>query len=489
MTEADLQGDLPPGWVRATLGAFTGSRGRSVNPAAAPNNHFELYSVPSHAIGMPEIVAGNEIGSSKQIVDQNTVLLCKINPRINRVWVVGNYSNYLKIASTEWIPFPYVDGVEPKYLAYYMRQTEFVNFLASNVSGVGGSLMRVNARTITDYPFPLAPLAEQQRIVEAIEAQFTRLDAGVAALKRLRANLKRYKAAVLKAACEGRLVEQDPGDEPASELLTRILKERRAKWAADQRAKGKDPHKLTYKEPAAPDTADLPDLPEGWVWASLDQVFHVERGRFSVRPRNDPKYYGGEYPFVQIGDLPRDGGNIISYSQTLNQDGLKISKLFRTGTTLIAIVGATIANTGILMFDSCAPDSLVALQSPNEFFTRYAELYLRFQKHYIRDLAYASGGQPNINLGILKPYPLPLPPNQEQNRIIEETDRLFTIFDEVQNAIETNLHRAERLRQSILREAFTGRLVPQDPNDEPAGELFKRIRRDRARQTNGKKRR
>ena len=108
----------------------------------------------------------------------------------------------------------------------------------------------------------------------AIEEQFTRLDAGVAALRRARAALKRYRAAVLKAAVEGRLTAAwraaHPDAEPAAALLRRILAERRARWEADQRAKGKDPAKARYDEPAAPDTAGLPALPEGWAWATVD---------------------------------------------------------------------------------------------------------------------------------------------------------------------------------------------------------------------------
>jgi type I restriction enzyme S subunit len=366
-------------------------------------------------------------------------------------------------------------GMNPRYFLYALRHIEpewESKATGSTFSAISGDILR-------SQPIPLAPLAEQRRIVEAIEAQFTRLDAGIDALHRLKANLKRYKAAVLKAACEGRLVAQDPGDEPAADLLARILHERRAHWEADQRARGKDPLKLTYPEPVAPSTDDLPELPEGWVWASLDQIFDVERGRFSIRPRNDPRYYNGKYPFVQIGDLPREGGNITSYSQTLNEHGLNISRLFSVGTALIAIVGATIANTGILTFDSCAPDSLVALQSSLKVMVRYAELYLRSQKHIIRNFAYASGGQPNINLAVLKPYLLPLPPINEQELIIGETDKLLSVCEEIEVLIESNIRRAERLRHSILKQAFSGQLVPQDPADEPASELLKRIRQER----------
>jgi type I restriction enzyme S subunit len=127
----------------------------------------------------------------------------------------------------------------------------------------------------------IAPLAEQHRIVSAIEQQFTRLDAGVAALKRVQAKLKRYRAAVLKAAVEGKLTEawraEHPATEPASILLERILKERRARWEADLRAKGKDPAKVKYVEPAKPDLENLPELPEGWCWATLEQLSDENR--------------------------------------------------------------------------------------------------------------------------------------------------------------------------------------------------------------------
>ncbi len=222
-------GALPPGWVWTTLGEIQQGERRAINPSKMPEQEFELYSVPSFDSRHPEIVTDAQIGSGKQVVEPGTVLLCKINPRINRVWVVGSYSQWPKIASTEWIPFPEQDGVTPEYLCYFLQTADFRDFLTLNVSGVGGSLMRARKNAIEDYPFPLPPLPEQHRIVAEIEKQFTRLDAGVAAFKRVQANLRRYRAAVLKAACEGRLAPQDPADEPADRLLARILAERRAR--------------------------------------------------------------------------------------------------------------------------------------------------------------------------------------------------------------------------------------------------------------------
>ena len=179
-------------------------------------------------------------------------------------------------------------------------------FLFSNNSHFCLGLKRCSAaRVITAVrdedvraqPIPLAPSAEQERIVAEIEQQLTRLDAGVAALKRAQANLKRYKAAVLKSACEGALVPQDPSDEPAAALLARILAARRAKWEADRRAKGKTPATARYDEPAAPHTDDLPDLPDGWCWTAVEQLAFVGTGATPLRSNKD-YYQNGSIPWI-----------------------------------------------------------------------------------------------------------------------------------------------------------------------------------------------
>ena len=140
--------------------------------------------------------------------------------------------------------------------------------------GKGDTQLNISQEVIRRFPFLLAPLAEQRRIVAEIETQFTRLDASVAALRRAQANLKRYRASVLKAACEGRLVPSEAelarsegrDYELAGALLERTLAERRARWESQENRQGK------YKEPSAQDTSDLPELPEGWVWATVDQL-------------------------------------------------------------------------------------------------------------------------------------------------------------------------------------------------------------------------
>ena len=166
---------------------------------------------------------------------------------------------------------PAHDGLRPTFLFYFMWTVKLGE--AARATAVPS----VRKSDVEDIPLPLPPLAEQRRIVTEIETQFTRLDASVAALRRAQANLKRYRASVLKAACEGRLVPTEAelarsegrGYEPGAVPLERILAERRARWESQEKRRGK------YREPSAPDTATLPELPEGWVWAVVEQLSEI----------------------------------------------------------------------------------------------------------------------------------------------------------------------------------------------------------------------
>src|SRR3989344_4423791 len=191
-------------------------------------------------------------------------------------------------------------GMPAKYILHYLRSIE----RDIDALGTGTTFKAISGKTLREIPVPIAPPDQQKYIVAEIEKQFSRLDEAVANLKRVKANLKRYKAAVLKAAGEGRLVETEAelarkktpsplageggceGEsyETGAQLLQRILKTRRSQW----KGKGK------YKEPAVPDTTDLPELPEGWGWGTTDQLGHVQLGR-QRSPKNRSKDYPVKY--------------------------------------------------------------------------------------------------------------------------------------------------------------------------------------------------
>ncbi|TCS71782.1 type I restriction modification DNA specificity protein [Sulfuritortus calidifontis] len=203
-----------------------------------------------------------------------------------------------------------------KYFYYYLKSPAYWDAIGASKSGI--AVPNVNASKLSQVPIPVAPLDQQKRIVAEIEKQFSRLDQAVANLKRVKANLKRYKAAVLKAAVEGRLVETEAelarregrSIETGAQLLQRILETRRRQW----NGKGK------YKEPAAPDTTDLPELPEGWVYVSLDQL----TTQIADVDHKMPKPFEGGIPYVSTRDfigeseIDFDGAKHISPSDFEN---------------------------------------------------------------------------------------------------------------------------------------------------------------------------
>lgn len=490
MSEWDTS-ELPRGWAETTLGAVQMDLARGVNPARTPDAMFELYSVPSHEHGTPEITPGRSIGSNKRTVEPGTVLLCKINPRINRVWVTGAYSDYPKVASTEWIPFFPLSQIEPRYLAWFLRQDIIRDYAAGNASGVGGSLMRVRAETFRDFRFPLAPTSEQTRIADTLDALFSDLDAGVAALERARERLKLYRASVLKAAVEGSLTEKwrrrNPPAEPAEELLKRILVERRRRWEQDQiskfRERGRTPPKnwkARYKEPIAPDTADLPLLPEGWFWATLGRCFEVNVG--ATPRRSIAEFWNGRIPWVSSGEV--QFSVIAETREKITEAGLANSntRLNPAGSVILNMIGEgrTRGQAGILEVDACNNQNCAAiLVSRTPIPPEYIYYWLVYRYEENRKLG-SGNNQPAMNKRIVESIVVPIPSVPEQRAIVEAVEDQLSPIERLETDIDTKLARAQTLRQAILKHAFSGKLMPQDPNDEPASELLERIAAERA---------
>lgn len=487
--------NLPKGWARTTLGEIHLDLSQSINPRTMPDQLFELYSVPSFATGKPEITQGNDIGSSKRIIQNEAVLLCKINPRINRIWVVENHTDYPQIASTEWIPFFNLQGLESRYLCYFLSQHRLRDFLASNVSGVGGSLMRIKPTTFANYPFPIAPLSEQHRIVAKIEELFTKLAAGKEELLQAKTRLKRYRQSVLKAAMEGELTEdwrKKHGDEiePASILLERILKERRERWESEQleqmMAKGKTPKddkwKNKYKEPPGPDTSKLSELPKGWVWVTIEQLsYKVQYGSSSKCTANE-----NGIPVFRMGNI-LDGKLIDNDLKYLPQDHNEFPNLLlETGDILFnrtnsaELVGKTAVYKGLP--NPCSFASyLIRMKVTSGIIPDLISYYINsaYGRKWIASVVSQQVGQANVNGTKLQALAVPFPPYLEQEQIISEVEQHLSISDKVEAVVDAELKRSNALRQSILKQAFSGKLVPQDSNDEPAEELLARIKKEK----------
>lgn len=381
-------------------------------------------------------------------------------------------------------------GVNPTFAArqlHFLWMVGYMKHRCTNHVNQASISSKTLAKTI---PFLLPPADEQTRIVAKLEELLSDLDAGVAELKAAQKKLGQYRQSLLKAAVEGSLTAEwrakiTPA-ESGAQLLDRILQERRARWEAKQLTKfaeqGKTPPKdwqKKYPEPVQPDTTDLPKLPEGWVWATLSQVGWLDRGRSKHRPRNAPHLYGGPYPFVQTGDIRHADTFLTTVEATYSEAGLAQSRLWPVGTMCITIA-ANIGKTAILSVEACFPDSVVGfLSGSDDVSIRYVEYFMRSVQQKLEDEAPATA-QKNINLEILEKVAIPVPPTLEQNQIVKLLEDSMDAAGESDQAIELSLKQSNAQRQNILRAAFAGQLVPQDPNDEPANVLLERIRADRA---------
>jgi len=382
------------------------------------------------------------------------------------------------------------DLVDADYLYYFFES--IYSFLNTQTKGVG--IPHINPVVLNSIDFFLPPKAEQSRIVEKLEELLSDLDDGISELKTAQIKLGQYRQSLLKSAVDGSLTTEwrkqnsNKISETGGQLLARTLKERRQHWEkqklAEFAAKDKTPPKnwqAKYPEPVVPDTSELPELPKDWVWASLSQIGWLDRGRSKHRPRNASHLYGGDYPFVQTGDIRSVDTYITSSSKMYSEMGLEQSKLWPKGTMCITIA-ANIGETAILGFDACFPDSVVGFLPVNdELSVEYIEFLFRTIKDQLEKEAPATA-QKNINLAILSKVVLPLAPLPEQKEIInvlqsglrETTDKESSIFEAFKQL--------ESQRKNILKDAFTGKLVPQNPNDEPASVLLEKIKAERAEQ-------
>ncbi len=484
---------LPRGWVLTALGELA----QPTRPRHSPQNFSGLpfigmENIESHTMKLLGTVPAGTMKSSAVHFQTGDVLYGRLRPYLNKVFC----PDFEGLCSAEFIVFPNNHELSSKFIQYLLNSADFVSF-ASHLNA--GDRPRVDFEQIAPYPVALPPLPEQRRIVAEIEKQFTRLEAALAALKRVQANLKRYRASVLKAAVEGRLVPTEAelartegrSYEPASELLNRILAERRARWEADQlakfRASGKEPKddkwKQKYKEPAGPDAASLPSLPGGWTSAAVEQSSWLVQYGSSAKTSEEPD----GVPVLRMINITRDGRLNLEELKYLPAGHnefpdllLQAGDLLFNRTNSPDLVGKSAVYQGTP--SPCSFASYLirvrAIEGCNPKYLAYC-LNSALGRIWIKSVVSQQVGQANVNGTKLQAFAFPLPPWAEQQRIVAEAERRLSVIDELEMQVEANLKRAERLRQAILKRAFEGKLVPQNPDDEPASVLLERIRAER----------
>jgi type I restriction enzyme, S subunit len=362
---------------------------------------------------------------------------------------------------------------------------------AINVETSSVTVKHLSSRTVEDIELPLPPLKEQTRIAAKLEELLSDLDAGVAELKAAQKKLMRYRQSLLKAAVEGALTAEwrkhYKPKETGAQLLERVLKERRARWEEKQLARFKEQEKTPpqgwqdkYPEPLAPDVTGLPELAEGWVWSAIGQCFHVAVG--ATPSRKEPKYWNGEIPWVSSGEVQFTRINRTrEYISGIGLDNSS-TQINPVGSVLLGMIGEGKTRGQVSILDieaannqNCAAIWVSKTDVPPEY------IYFWLWSQYEETRRGSSGNnQPALNKSIVERIPFPLPPVEEMKVVVEWVGSLLDQATEQRFAIECSLKQSAAQRMNILKAAFSGQLVPQEPNDEPASVLLERIRAERS---------
>jgi len=333
--------------------------------------------------------------SGKYEFGPSDVLYSKIRPALNKVAL----PDFVGICSADIYPLrPRANRLERRYLAHLLRHDEFLAYAEKHSTRT--NIPKINREALLAYELTLPPVGEQRRIADILDK--------ADAIRR-----KRKEAITL-----------------SEELLRSAFLE-------------------MFGDPLA--------NPKGWKLKPLGEVADVNRGKFSPRPRNDPRFYGGAFPFIQTGDLRNSTGYLRIWKQTLNEQGCEVSRRFARGTVAIAIA-ANIGDTAIIDFDFYCPDSVVGIGARSSLATsEYLERMLRFFQPKL--LAEApETAQKNINLETLRPLLVPAPPNSVQERFSSVYRAAYGAAAQMQDAV----HETEILFQSLVQRAFS---------EKPSGEL------------------
>ena len=378
---------------------------------------------------------------------------------IGRAAIIKNLAPEEKYVVDSHVTIVRPKGVDPQYVHYWIMSPAVQGSIEAMQSG-STNQVELSKLAVEALPIPVAPLDQQKRIVAEIEKQFSRLDEAVANLKRVKANLKRYKAAVLKAAVEGRLVETEAelarregrSYETGAQLLQRILETRRSQW----QGKGK------YKEPAAPDTTELPELPEGWVWTTVGELGDVIGG-LTKNPKRAALPV--KLPYLRVANVYANELRLDEIEE-IGVEECELEKLLvQKGDLLIVEGNGSPDQIGRLAIwdGSITPcvhqNHLIKVRLPQGYLPKWVMTWLISPggRNRIRDVSSSTTGLYTLSVGKVGSLSVPLPPKEEQESIVAEIDRRLSLIGETIAQVDANVQRAERLRQSILRCVFSGR--------------------------------
>lgn len=487
--------ELPTSWASVLLNDVAEPRAERISPSAMPTaQYIGMEHVEAHSNKILATVPASTMASNAVSFAAGNVLYGRMRPYLNKV-VRPKFDG---LASAEFIVFPESPALDPDFLLMRLSAQDFVRFACSQYEG---DRPRVKFDQLGKFDLRLPPRAEQTRIVAKLEELLSDLDAGVAELKAAQQKLARYRQSLLKAAVTGELTTKwraasdlpaSAGAENGHQLLQRILTERRARWEARQLAKfeqqGKAPPsgwQKKYPEPVPPDTSGLPELPQGWVWASVDALCDSVRNGLSKTPNTEQR----GFPIFKINAVRPMALNFEAIKHIEISEGEVVDYWVETGDVLATRYNGSIDLLGVFALvrnvpqKTLHPDKLIRMKPVTGVgLGAWMEVCgnVGASREHLVSRVKTTAGQTGISGDDLKKTPIPLPPADEQLAAIELLDERLDEIEKLSRATELALQQSTAQRQNLLRAAFAGQLVPQDPADEPASALLDRIRAERA---------
>jgi type I restriction enzyme S subunit len=494
---ADATG-LPPGWIKTTLGEIC-ERVATIQPEADPDTEFTYFDIggidnETNRVVETKTVLGREAPSrARQAVRRGDILFSTVRTYLKKIAQIDkDYPN--PVASTGFIVLRAPEGVSPQFLFRQVLSDDFLKPVHDLQSG--SSYPAVRDKDVFAQPIKLAPTAEQDRIVAKLDAMLSRIAAGEAAAQRALKRLDSYRATVLHAAVTGELTrewrEAHKPEETGAELLERLLVERRARWTEAELkrliATGKqtkdDKWENRYPDPTKADASELPPLPKGWIWASIDQLTVL----ITSGSRGWKSYYSKDGAiFIRSQDIRTDEldlKDIAHVRPPKNSEGVRTQ--VRQDDLLVTITDANVGKAAFMklkLHEAYVSQHVGLIRFVDTKSVRLAHIYITAPADgRKRLLGFAYGaGKPGLNLENLRGLAIPIPPQNEQAEIVREVEQRLASADRLAVTLNHQLAHARAARQSVMSEAFAGRLVPQNPDDAPASEIFPRQSKDSSR--------
>jgi type I restriction enzyme S subunit len=489
--------ELPQGWVEATIGDLTIDKVPQTVPSSASLfTYIDISGIENESKQItPKQLPGDQAPSrARQLIRAQDVLVSMTRPNLNAVAIVPDGLDN-SIASTGFDVLRAIE-IEPRWLFSHVRSQDFVREMAGLVQGA--LYPAIKSSDVRSYCIPVPPLNEQNRIVARIEELQAHSRRAREAMETVPDLLEQLRQSVLASAFRGDLTKEwrkkNPHVEPASELFKRIRAEHRRRWEEAEleklKAKGLTGEELDaefskrgkqYKEPIPVDTTDLPELPETWCWASVDELsYSLDYGSSSKSSKI------GKIPVLRMGNLQYGEIDWSDLVYTSNNFEIEKYRLF-PNTVLFNRTNSPelVGKTGIYRGEQEAifAGYLIRIQQVPQVRASYLNLMLNSPFIKILCLMVKSDAvsQSNINANKLSNFPIPLCSEEEQEVIVSKAEQVLAGTNKRKRWVSDTLGTLNQLDQSILAKAFQGELVPQDPTDEPASVLLERIREEKTR--------